>query len=88
MKDSLRRRKRRMIEKMEIKRDSAYFTDLVIRGQIDDLLHQNAALECTIGRDSTSKEKGRIKVKQDRLFSKIKELDQNFYDIIVIKDDR
>lgn len=77
-----------MVEKMEIKRDSAYFTNETIREQINEFLRQNAALECTIGKDSTSKEKGRIRVKQDRLFNKIKELDQNFYDIIVIKDDR
>lgn len=62
---------------------SLYFTDSKIHEQIDELLKQNASLEASLGKDSTSKERVKIKVKQDRLFGKIRKLDEEFYNIIV-----
>jgi hypothetical protein len=67
---------------------SPYYTDSVIRLNIDKLLQKNAGLEATLGKDSTLKERIKVKIKQDRLFLKIKELDKDYYNEIVIEDDR
>lgn len=77
-----------MSDAITSKKTSPYFTDEKIRLLIDDLLRQNASIEANLGRDSTSKEKIKAKVKQDRLFGQIKKLDKDFYDIIVIEEDR
>lgn len=62
-----------------------YYIDDNIRNQIDILLKENAALEANIGIETTNKEYGNIKVQQDRIFNKIKELDLEFYNIITYK---
>lgn len=67
---------------------SPYFVDKETRDKIDDLLRQNASIEANLGRESTTKERTKAKVKQDRLFGQIKKLDQDFYEIIVIEEDR
>lgn len=69
-------------------RDSPYFTDLEVRSKIDELLRQNASIEANLGKDSTRKEIGKAKVRQSRLFDQIKKLDNAFYEIIVIEEDR
>ena len=69
-------------------KESPYWTDMEIRDKIDELLRQNAKIECNLGTDSTPKQFGDAKLKQNRLFNKIKALDQKFYEIIVIPEDR
>lgn len=67
---------------------SQYYTDSIIRQKINDLLHQNAILEGDLGKDSTRKQYANTKVKQERLFEQIKQLDLEFYKIIVPQDER
>jgi hypothetical protein len=68
--------------------NQGYFNNESIRLKIDKLLQQNAALESSLGLDSTKKEHTKVKVKQAKLFDKIRELDLEFYNIIVLEDDR
>lgn len=65
-----------------------YYKDEKIRTKIDALLKENASIEATLGKDSTIKEFGKAKVKQERLFNRIKALDLEFYRIIVPESER
>lgn len=73
---------------MDVQKDSPYYTTIRVRNAIDNLLAENAALEASLGKDSTKKELMKIKVKQDRLFGRIKKLDEEFYKIIVNAEER
>jgi len=57
----------------------SYYKDEKVREKIDKLLKQNAAIEASLGKDSNKKEYGKAKLKQERLFDKIKDLDPFFY---------
>ena len=59
-----------------------YLTDETKRNKIDALLKRNAQLECSLGKDSTKQEFTTVKYKQNKLFTKIKELDVEFYNVI------
>ena len=59
-----------------------YLKDENKRVKIDALLKKNAQLECTLGKDSTKQEFTTVKYKQNKLFTKIKELDVEFYNVI------
>lgn len=65
-----------------------YYTDEPTRKKIDRLLVKNMQIECGLGKDSTPKEVGRAKVKQERLFQQIKELDPEFFAVIVIDEEK
>lgn len=65
-----------------------YYANPEVRIKIDDLLKENARIESNLGIDSTKKEFADAKVKQDRLFTAIKQLDLEFYKIIVTVEDR
>ena len=67
---------------------SPYYSDESIRNKIDILLKENAKIECSLGKDSTIKERIRAKVKQDRIFNEIKKLDVEFYKILIPEDER
>ena len=71
-----------------IERDSPYFSDEKVRLAIDKLLKENASIECNLGKDSTKKEIAKAKVRQDRLFGRIKKLDEEFYKDIVNAEER
>ncbi len=66
---------------------SKYYTDESIREKIDKLLAKNAALEASLGKDSSTKEIVNVKIKQERLFNQIKKLDEIFYDKIITDND-
>jgi len=67
---------------------TTYYEDYEIRLKIDKLLKKNAALESSLGKDSTKKEYGKVKARQNNIFDKIKELDLEFYKLIIIEEDR
>lgn len=73
------------MEKLENKEEKnwPYYKDKEIRDKIDSLLKENSILESSLGKDSTEKEKIKAKVKQDRLFGKIRKLDINFYNRVI-----
>jgi hypothetical protein len=61
---------------------SKYYTDESSRRIIDDFLRENAHIECHLGTDSTDDERRIAKEKQDKLFKKIKMIDEEFYKIV------
>lgn len=65
---------------------SKYHDDPEVRKMIDRWLKKNAQIECSLGLDSTKKEFAAAKIRQDRLFKKIKGLDEEFYSIITAKE--
>lgn len=65
-----------------------YYEDDKVRKKIDAWLKQIADLECSLGSDSTEKERVKIKVKQDRILQKIKDVDLIFYEILVPESER
>ncbi len=67
---------------------SKYHEDEHTRIKVDKLLKKNAALEASLGIDSTKKEHAKVKVSQNKLFNSIKELDEEFYRVIVIEENR
>lgn len=67
---------------------SVYYTDNNIRQEIDKLLKENAKLEASLGQDSTTNEFVEVKIKQNSLFSLIKNLDIDFYNTIIVKEHR
>lgn len=67
------------MEKIKEEAIPLYYQDDKIRMEIDKCLKKNAELESTLGVDSTIKQYSTVKVKQDRLFNKIKKLDILFY---------
>lgn len=71
-----------MLENKEEK-EWPYYKDEDIRVKIDNLLKENSILESSLGKDSTEKEKIKAKVKQDRLFGRIKKLDIYFYKRVI-----
>lgn len=62
---------------------SPYYQSEDIRAKIDELLRKNASLECHLGKDSTIKERVNAKIKQERIFELIKDLDLEYYKIII-----
>ena len=64
---------------------SPYYTDEHIRKQIDKILAKSAYMECNLGIDSTRSEIIKTRVKQDRMLTKIKDLDPVFYERIAIE---
>lgn len=62
--------------------DTPYYKNDETRKQINELLLENAKIEASLGKDSTKKEWAIAKVKQDRIFEQIKNLDTEFYKII------
>ena len=67
-------------EKREI--FGSYNTNKLIKTKIDSLMEKMAHIECTLGVDSTSEERYKVKQEQIILLSKIKELDPIKYDIL------
>jgi basic membrane lipoprotein Med (substrate-binding protein (PBP1-ABC) superfamily) len=67
-------------EKREI--FGCYNTNKLIKTKIDSLMEKMAHIECTLGVDSTSEERYKVKQEQIILLSKIKELDPIKYDIL------
>lgn len=59
-----------------------YYKDDKVRDKIDKLLKKNAELEATLGNNDTLKQKVAVKIKQERLFQKIKILDEEFYKVV------
>lgn len=68
--------------------EALYYKDEKVRKEIDELLHQNAIIESNLGIDSTDEERELAEFKQNKLFLKIKEIDLEFYKIIVTEDKR
>ncbi len=58
------------------------------RIKIDGILMEISAIECTLGKDSTEEEKRAAKNKQIKLHDEIKNIDKEFYDIIVGNEDQ
>ena len=65
-----------------------YTTDEKTRLAIDDLLRTNASLEAKLGQDSSKEEYYKTRKEQDKLYLQIKELDDEFYQIIVTPENR
>ncbi len=65
---------------------SVYYTNKKVRHEIDKLLKENAAIESSLGKDSTPKEREKAKVKQERLFQAVRKLDEDFYNVITVED--
>lgn len=59
-----------------------YKTNESKRLAIDSHLKAIASIECSLGKDSTTRERTNAKAKQQRLLNKIKEIDFLFYDSI------
>ena len=59
-----------------------YNTNKQTKAKIDALMEAMAKLECTLGIDSTDKEKEKVKQEQLIFLGKIKELDELKYDIL------
>lgn len=53
-----------------------YFTNKQVKNIIDKRLHEMAALESTLGIDSTDKERQKVRVRQSVLLKEIKEIDE------------
>lgn len=53
-----------------------YFTNKQVKNIIDKRLHEMAALESTLGIDSTDKERRKVRVRQSVLLKEIKEIDE------------
>lgn len=53
-----------------------YFTNKHIKDIVDRRLNEMAALESTLGSDSTEKEKGLVKNRQKKLMNEIREIDE------------
>jgi hypothetical protein len=75
-------------EKIVGDKTTPYYNDEVVRSKIDKLLHQNSILESALGKDSTKKELIKTKVKQEKLFDKIKDLDLEYYKILIPESER
>lgn len=79
------RGEKQVLDEKYTNRNSPYFTDEKVHEKIDDLLRRNASIEASLGKDSTTKEKIKAKIQQDRLFEKIKILDPVFYSILIVE---
>lgn len=53
-----------------------YFTNKQVKNIIDKRLHEMAALESTLGIDSTDKERQKVRKRQSVLLKEIKEIDE------------
>ena len=53
-----------------------YFTNKQVKDIIDKRLHEMAALESTLGIDSTDKERQKVRNRQSVLLKEIKEIDE------------
>tara|TARA_R100000278_G_scaffold58742_1_gene48230 strand:+ start:354 stop:638 length:285 start_codon:yes stop_codon:yes gene_type:complete len=53
-----------------------YFTNKQVKDIIDKRLHEMAALESTLGIDSTDKERNKVRNRQSVLLKEIKEIDE------------
>lgn len=53
-----------------------YFTNKQVKDIVDKRLHEMAALESTLGSDSTDSEKAKVRERQDVLLKEIKEIDE------------
>ena len=53
-----------------------YFTNKQVKDIIDRRLHEMAALESTLGIDSTDKERDKVRNRQSVLLKEIKEIDE------------
>ena len=56
-----------------------YHTDADVRKQIDELLHQNALIQCNLGTDSTKEERTEAKKQWMELAMQIRDIDPKFY---------
>jgi len=56
-----------------------YHTDEDVRKQIDELLHQNALIQCNLGTDSTKEERAEAKKQWMELAVQIRDIDPKFY---------
>jgi hypothetical protein len=56
-----------------------YHTDTDVRKQIDELLRQNALIQCNLGTDSTKEERAEAKRQWMELAVQIREIDPKFY---------
>lgn len=65
-----------------------YYTDEATRKKIDRRLVKNMQIECRLGIDSTPKERLRAKEKQGMLFQQIKDLDEDFFNVIVFDEEK
>jgi hypothetical protein len=61
---------------------TTYHEDEAARIKIDNILIEIAAIECTLGKDSTEEEKKAAKDKQRKLHRDIRNIDSEFCDII------
>jgi hypothetical protein len=59
-----------------------YNTNKQTKAKIDSLMESMAKLECTLGIDSTDKEREKVKKQQLVFLRKIKELDELKYDVL------
>ena len=59
-----------------------YNTNKQTKAKIDALMEAMAKLECTLGIDSTDKEREKVKQQQLIFLGKIKELDELKYDVL------
>ena len=59
-----------------------YNTNKQTKAKIDALMEAMAKLECTLGIDSTDKEREKVKQEQLIFLGKIKELDELKYDVL------
>ena len=56
-----------------------YHMDTDVRNQIDELLHQNALIQCNLGTDSTKEERTESKKQWMELAMQIRDIDPKFY---------
>ena len=61
---------------------SKYHTDEETRIKVDNLLRKIAKVECNLGADSTKQEFTKAKSKQAEYLHKIKERDEEFYNVL------
>ncbi len=62
---------------------TVYHSNEEIRIKIDAILVEIAAIECTLGKDSTEDEKRIASYRQTKLHYEIKAIDSEFFDIII-----
>ncbi len=58
------------------------------RERIDKILIDIAAIECTLGKDSTEEEKRIAKNKQKKMNDEIRTINMEFYDVIMGNEDQ
>lgn len=66
---------------------SPYYTDPLIREQVDKVLHQNVKMFQNLGVSSTNSERNAVKVQERKNLRAIKELDPEFIGFLLASSD-